>query len=309
MTYEAYIALDSEIKELESLLDAIPECQVINRIGLENRLKSAREALDGIAEQQLTHKARLTFRGKPVLGSHGIGAEFATTAAGKFIEAVTTVAASFTDKLKYMGPIPDKINNKIIITGTAVGSFGFEFEIPRLICDEEDVEPTNAENAIEKIQHLFRLATEGDEGQIAELVGEIHPRAVKKTADFLNYLSQQQAWCGLEFKDNFFRFKNIDQMKESVYRLRDENIREQDEEFVGEFQGVLPLSRNFEFKKTDSNEVLKGKISKDIEDADVINRDFLHKNVRVSFHVIQVGQGRPNYTLQTLESIAEEQTT
>ena len=305
MTYESYIALSSEIKELESLLLEIPTNQIINRIGLQSRLDSAKKAVEGISEKQLTRKIRLTFRGRPVLGSHGIAADFATTAAGKFIDAVTTVAASFSDTLKYMGPVPDRLKNQLVITGTAIGSFGFEFEIPHSASDSdgEESEPTNAESAIEKVQDLFRLASEGDNDKIAELVDEIHPRAVKKTADFLDYLSQQDAWCGLEYKNSFFKFKDIGQLQESMYRLREENIRERVEEFSGEFQGILPLSRNYEFKVTDDKWVIKGKIGKAIEDADIINRDFLHKKVRVSFHVVQVGQGRPSYTLPSIESI------
>jgi len=34
-----------------------------------------------------------------------------------------------------------------------------------------------------------------------------------------------------------------------------------------------------------------------------MNREYLHKPVTVKFQVIQVGHGRPRYTLQKLEAI------
>jgi len=303
MTYEEYIAVSSEIKELESLLAEIPEENLIERLGLESRLVSARSAIDNFTEYQLIHKARLTFRGRPVFGSHGIAADFASKAAGAFTDAVSAVAAGLAENLSYMGPIPDKQKNQLLITGTAIGSFGFEFELPPPIGGGWFPEPSKAENALDKVQELFRLASEGNDDEIAELVDEIHPRAVKKAADFLNYISQQEAWCGLEFKDRYFRFQDIDQLKASAERLREDNIHESEDTYFGEFQGVLPASRNFEFKLSDQEGILKGKVGHEIEDADLLNRDFLHKPVSVKLHVIQVGQGRPRFTLQSIEAI------
>jgi hypothetical protein len=303
MTYDEYIAIASEIKELESLLADIPIDNVVERMGLGSRLELARTEIANITENQLIHKARLTFRGRPVFGSHGIAADFAAKAAGAFTDAVSSVAAGLAENLSYMGPIPDKQKNQLLITGTAIGSFGFEFELPQPVGDGWFPEPSKAENALDKVQKLFRLASEGNDDEIAELVDEIHPRAVKKVADFLNYISQQEAWCGLEFKDRYFRFQDIDQLKASAERLREDNIRESEDTYFGEFQGVLPASRNFEFKLSDQEGILKGKVGPEIEDADVLNRNFLHKPVSLKLHVIQVGQGRPRYTMQSLADI------
>ena len=40
MNHEEYLAISSEIKELEALLDEIPEENVIERMGLEARLET-----------------------------------------------------------------------------------------------------------------------------------------------------------------------------------------------------------------------------------------------------------------------------
>lgn len=302
MDYDEYLAISSEINELESLLSEIPEENVIDRMGLQARLRSARAAVSGLTEHHSVPKTRLTFRGRPVHGSHGIAADFATRAAGEFVDAIAVIAAGLNDNLRYMGPIPDRQKNQLLITGTAIGSFGFEFELPPPENSTLFPEPSNAENAVEKMQELFRLAAEGSDDDVAELVDEIHPRAVKKVAEFLDHIAQQEAWCGLELKDRFFRFRDIEQLSSSVSRLKEDNIREIDEEHVGEFQGVLPSGRFFEFKAIDQH-VLKGKVSSEVADVDLLNREYLHKLVKVKFHVIQVGQGRPRYSLTSLDAI------
>ena len=118
-----------------------------------------------------------------------------------------------------------------------------------------------------------------------------------------NFKFPDVAELALEFKEHLFRFTSIDQVRASAERLKSNNIKESDDSFSGEFQGVLPKSRTFEFKLADQDGVLRGKVGPEIADADVLNREFLHKLVNVEFHVIQVGQGRPRYTLMSLDKI------
>ena len=309
MNHDEYIFVSSEVKQLESLLADMPEQNVISRMGLEARLRSAREAIAGFDPAQWPRKARLTFRGRPVFASHGVSAEFAAKASGFFTDAFSAVVTGVTENLHYMGPIPGKQKNQLLITGTAIGSFGFEFELPRIESEDTPAKtvfsptPNRPEDAMQKLEKLFQVAAEGSDDDIAEVVDEIHPRAVKKAAEFLEYLSEQEAWCGLEFKESFFRFSGMDQVRTSVERLKSNNIKESDSTFTGEFQGVLPIGRTFEFKPRDQDGILRGKVGPEIEDADVLNRRFLHNLVTTKFHVIQVGQGRPRYTLQSLDHI------
>jgi hypothetical protein len=293
--------ISSEIAELEAMLASMPPTEVIARIAFESRLRSARAALAAIASSPVGKKAKLTFRGRPVFGSHGIAADFGTKAAGAFSDAFAAVTAGLSESLQYMGPIPDKAKNQLLITGTAIGSFGFEFELPP---PRNDLFPDSGrtDEALQKLQDLLRISAEGSDDAMAELIEEIHPRAVRKVSDFLGYLVQQQALCGLEFDDRFFRFDSSEQLQISVDRLQEENIRERDEEFVGSFAGVLPSSRTFEFNLQDGTPI-KGKVALEIDDPDRLNRDWLKKPAKVLLGVIQVGQGRPRYTLKSWESV------
>lgn len=294
-----FASLASEVRELESILAEIPAEDVIERKTFEQRLTSARAVLVALATEVRREKARLTFRGRPVVGSHGIAADFGTKAALAFSEAFAAVVAGLNESLRYMGPIPDKAKNQLLITGTAIGSFGFEFELPK---QDNDLFPKTDE-ALERMQMLLRVAAAGSDDEVTEVVDAVHPRAVKKVSEFLGYLAQQQAWCGLEFKDQFFRFASVDQLQASAERLKEENIHERDEEYEGEFQGVLPNSRTFEFKAANLDGVLKGKVDLAIEDPDILNREWLHKRASVKLHVIQVGQGRPRFTLPELAAV------
>ena len=297
-----YYSLASEISELESILADIPNEDVIERKTFESRLVSARKVFETLPKTLPVEVARLTFRGRPVLGSHGIAAEFGSKAATAFSEAFSAVVAGLTESLRYMGPIPDKAKNQLLITGTAIGSFGFEFELPTSH-DELFPETRKTEEAVEMLQSLLRVSVEGSDDDVTDLVEAIHPRAVRKVADFLGYMVQQQAWCGLEFKGQVFRYNNVEQLEAATARLQEENICERDEEYVGEFQGVLPQSRTFEFKLGDQPGVIRGKIDQIIEEPDLLNREWLHKPVRIGLHVMQVGQGRPRFTLPNLEAI------
>jgi hypothetical protein len=312
MTHDEYLSYASEVNELEAILAGIPAENVIDRMGLEARLQAAKAALQQAESDKPPLVARLTFRGTPVLGSHGISADFAVKAAGFFTDAFSATVAGLAENLRYMGPIPDKQKNQLMITATAVGSFGFEFELPRNDAAEDpeqlklfppDNAPDKAENAMAKLEKLFQLAANGNDDEVAELVEEIHPRAVKKVADFLNYLSEQNAWCGLEFKDEIFRFSGRDQVCSSAARLASNNLKETNETFSGSFQGILPLKRTFEFKLSDQDGILSGKVGADIEDMGKFIRDYLFKPVSVMFNTIQVGQGRPRHTLNSLNDI------
>ncbi|MDN4148193.1 hypothetical protein QYE80_24620 [Pseudomonas tohonis] len=100
----------------------------LTRLSLQARLDNISDSLRdpdrGVFEPA---RAVVTYRGAPVRGVHGILAEFGAIATSKFSDAVAAVAASLGGVLNDFGPIPNKAQNQILITGTAKGSFGFQF--------------------------------------------------------------------------------------------------------------------------------------------------------------------------------------
>ena len=297
-----YQTISSEIKELEALISSVPQGNVIDKMSLESRLRKANNFLSHLPPQYTAPRAQLTFRGRPVSGIHGISADFASRAASAFSDAFSAVAAGLCDRLRHSGPIPDKDKNQLLITGIALGSFGFEFELPQKGQNKfPDFEESRT--AINKISALFRLAAEGSDDDVAELVEEVQPRAVKKIHEFLDVLVRYHAWCGLSYEKTSFCYTDYEQLKFSATRLKDENIRETQGTYRGEFQGVLPTGRTFEFKLLDQDGLISGKVDASIEDPDVLNRDWLHKPVTATLNIMQIGEGRPRYTLMSMTDL------
>jgi hypothetical protein len=292
----------SEIKELSSILESIPQENVIERVGFEARLEQVRIALSGRPLAPAPEKTRLTFRGAPVLGSEGIAADFGAKASGYFADAFTAIVAGMRDGLRYMGPIPDRARNQLAITGVAVGSFGFEFELPNLDPNFFS-ESGGAEEALQTMLALLEKAAHGSDDEVTEAVHAMHPRAVKKIVEFLDYLEKKGAWCGLEFKHQFFRYSDLDQVKFAKERLSEGSIKHTEETYEGSFEGSLPKPRTFQFQPVDNEAPIMGRFDASI-DPHAINRDWLAKPVSVRFDVIQVGQGRPRFTLLNLDHIS-----
>ena len=303
MNATMYANLSSEANTLRELLDNIPLDNVIDRLGIESRLEEVEYELGCINPFHITKKARLTFRGGPVVGSQAISAIFASKATDFFANAVAAVSAGLTGALHFKGPIPDKNINNLMITGTAIGSFGFEFELPKPdnfdLCPEQSI----VEKAVDDIRALFEVSATGSDDDLSDLVEEIHPRAISKIYDFLNYLNEQDAKCGLEFNNKFFRFSSKQQLESALSRLNNNNIHEEIVTYKGVFSGALPASRNFEFETEIDKELIKGKISKDISQPELIVKNWLLKPVKVKFTVITIGNSKPKFILKSLNDI------
>lgn len=304
MNHNEYLAYLSEIKELELLLQEIPSNRIIERISLETRLKSAKAAIYGLEESALPFTIKLTFRGKPVFDSHGITADFGTKAANAFSEAISAIAAGTSIDLQEKGPIPDKQKNQLLITGVVIGSFGFEFELPREMNDGQEFRQRPVEKAVTILQELLQQAVIGTDDDIAELIDDISPRAIRKTAEFLNLVAQNEAWCAVDFKEKLFGFQDLEQLKISSKRLQENNIQERKKSFEGEFLGILPFGRKFEFRTRDQ-QIIKGKIGYDIENPEILNIKFLYQRVKVNFSIKQVGNGEPRYSILSIDDITK----
>jgi len=304
-----HLSLLAEIKTVRGLLENIPEGRVIEKISLERRLEKLTQEAVGIQLALLPRRLVVTYRGRPIVGTEGFFSDFASDATARLTDAVKAVVAGLSGNLKYSGPIPGAENTNLMITGVAKGSFGFEFEIPKTGNGDEGplydgLNPT--EFAIDKIQHLLNVAVSNDasDESLADLVDEIHPRAVKKVKEFLDVLDERGALCAMAFNDHSFRFMDKEQLTVGRNKLDDSNIHETDSKFTGEIQGVLPKSRTFEFKVSGDETILRAKIGIEIEDPDILNREFLHHSSTITLRVVQVGQGRPRYMLRVLSDLS-----
>ncbi len=296
MNRQGALHLLGERSALQRIIADIPEEEVLDRGSLTARLE---EVEYQIAQTQIDEReparARLTFKGRPVIDSHGIFADFGMKAVNSFTEAVAAVAASLTAPLAAMGPIPNREQNQLLITSTALGSFGFELEEYRqgqLTLDDQSI----VELALERTQNLLQGSTDPDDELLADSAAELDQRALDKVRAFINTLAEIDATCTLQFRNRAFRFTDSGQVRRSLQRISQDNLHEEEQVLKGEFQGVLPKRQTFEFKLQESDEVIAGKIGPAIATADEFNAH-LYRTVSIRLMVTRVGNGRPRYLL------------
>jgi hypothetical protein len=288
----------AERSTLKKMISRIPETDVLDRGSFEARLREVEQELATIdLDTRSPAKARLTFRGRPVIGSHGIFAEFAMTATNAFTDAVAAMAAAFAGPLSSSGPIPNREQSQLLITSTAVGSFGFELEehreTPLLLADESAVA-----QAIAQTQELLESTT-GTDDELTDAAAGVAPRVINAVKKFLDVLSSEDAFCAVESGGKTFRFQDVGQVRQGLERLGQDNLHEDLATLTGEFQGVLPKRRTFEFKLAGEETVITGKIGANISDPDALNRH-LHRLITISVVETRVGNGRPRYVLAVL---------
>lgn len=288
--------LAAERKAVVRMLMRIPAANVLDRSGFESRLEEIDFELAQKTGLSLKPaKATLTFNGAPVVGSHGVFAEFGTKAAGLFTEAIATITSAFTAELATKGPLPNREAGQLLIAGTAIGSFGFELEerdleAPRL---PDFQSPTS--QALDIAIHLME-STFGTDEELADAVSSTDNRAVSAVRTFLEELAQNNAVCTLAIGERYIRFPDVESVQNSVDRLSVENVTEVTESFFGVFQGVLPTALTFEFKVGLEQEIIRGKIAVSVKDPGAINAH-LGEPTQISVVAMRVGTGNPRYTL------------
>ncbi len=288
---------------LQRLLAKTPSTARLTRMSDEARLRKVEAQLAALpADERTPARARLTFDGVPVIRSHGIFADFGMKAVSSFTEAVASVAASLSAPLAAMGPIPNRDQNQLLITSTAVGSFGFELEEYRaeqLALEEASPVAT----ALERTQALLQ-STLGNDDDLADIASETDPRALDKVRTFLKVLADNSAVCALQYGGSGVRFTDVGQVSRSLARLAADNLHESEEQLRGEFVGVLPNSRSFEFRLASDGQIIRGKVSPRVQNVDAIN-DHLHRAVQIDVTRTQVGNGRPRYLLTQMPQWAQ----
>ena len=217
--FEDYVFYASDINRLEEMLSRFSEDEelVVERMGLESRLKRAKARIAGVERPPAPKKASIVFHGAPVCRDGGLAADFGIAALSAFTDAVTTMAAGCDGRLDAAGPVPRRAETRPVIMGFHAAPICLvELEIQR------DAPPEAArlsEQALHAILELFRLSADGSDAALAAYAASLHPRAVRQTAEFLALLPRSGAWCGLHFLDRQFHYADAAQQENSAHRL------------------------------------------------------------------------------------------
>ena len=125
MNHKEYTFTASEITQLEYILSLLPESRVVERIGVNYRLKKARESLEGIPIPPKPKTVHIDFRGEPVVDGVGIDANLAGKTITAFAESTAIAILDSTGELKNTGAIPTRGLSPQLVSEVTTGSFGF----------------------------------------------------------------------------------------------------------------------------------------------------------------------------------------
>lgn len=303
MTRNEYLHTSAELTFLRKQLSK-PGLSKLSSMSIQSRIDEAQALLDSMGKNSYEPaKVTLTYRGSPVWGTHGVLAEFGTAATQAFSEAVATIAASVSGVLADKGPIPNRSSNQLLITGTALGSFGFQLE--EAPAERQlDIEGTTAvSQAIDLMTDLLEASTKSDE-ELSEPISRLADRAIASVSEFLGKLASYDASCSLTTRSKTFQFVDAEQVRRSKDRLSLDNIRETTERFSGQFIGALPDKRAFEFR-TDDGSVIYGGIPRDIPNPNSVNQH-LYERFEITLSARRIGSSRPKYVIHALPWIENE---
>ena len=298
MNRTEYEHLLAERGEIQRLLAGIPAESVLVRRSFLARLDSVEHRLaEVVAAPPAPARARLTFRGRPVVGGHGIFAEFGLKATGDFVGAVTAMTATIPG-VRSSGSAKNRHANQLLITSTAICSFGFALEEYREYGDGHaypEHEQTPVVLALGQTLALLQ-ATLGSDDELTDAVVSVDRTAMAAVRTFLETLVTNEAVCALELDDASVSFRDVSDVRRSLARLSHGNIHEEVQSFEGQIRGILPKLRTFEFKLTDSGEVIAGRIGPGIIDPDALNQH-LYERARLQVTAVLVGAARPRFVL------------
>jgi hypothetical protein len=298
MNHKEMLALKADVNSLQKMLGKIPEEDVLDRASVETRLKVVQEQLESaVSPEREPACAVLTFSGRPVTGSEGVIAAFATKALSAFSEAITAVGASLHATLAATGPVPNRDQYQMMITGTARGSFGFQLQesSEQLEFDED----STVAKALEATRSLLDGSIGIDDEQLAEAAADMDQRALDKIRSFVGVLNDNEALYTLKHEDKSFRFRDSGQVRRSLDRLSTEYLSETEQVLSVTFGGAMPHKGSCEFQIEGNKEWLTAKIGPGVEQPDSII-DHRGQVVEAKMLVTQAGRSRPRYKLLEL---------
>lgn len=309
MNIHDYRFLLSERFALNEMIEATPDTEVIDRLSLEGRLEEVEKQLkdyEGFSPRRI--EGSLTFEGNPVVGSHGIDAEFGSRAVSAFSKAVSLVGAGDQGPLRSKGRVSQKDKYRLLITGTALGSYGFRVEA----ASQEPVpkgEIPLGESAIIRVKRILEASVRTDE-ELANTIGEMDNRALKGVHDFLKTVADSKAVCTLTFNGDEFRFHDPGQVRHSQTRLSRDHIKEEIVTITGKVLGFFPHIPRVQLQTTSKESIFWGSDFGTIVEAKVDPMiahsfdDLIDRTVTVEARTRRVGSSKPSFTLTKLcESI------
>ncbi len=297
----------ADLVQVRALLSqSSPDEDVIEYHQYSQRVRSLEARLAGMSTviDAAPAGVALFFGGRPVVGSHGIQAEFGSKAIERFQTIVSQrFAAEQTGPLASKGRIPMKDSTHLLVTDVVRGSFGFVLQgAPDAQVPGVD---TSLKGVVDRVADTLSRVAAQDETLFDGAVAEIDERQVGALTEFFKLLDTEGATMRIVEGERDFE---LDRASVQRARLRVENMRITDrpQELEGFVTGWTDTSGLFELRPHGGDAIIEGKVLPSVLDQVTIQRlDPYHKHVRVGLKVREVvARNRRPRTSYTLTSLA-----
>lgn len=226
-------------------------------------IEQALSALGQVGER--TGKVALLFGGRPVWGSRGIEAAFASHAIDQFQRAVAAQAAGAAGPVGTRGRLAQEVTPRLMVTDVGRGSFGFVLEEA---AENEQLVETPTRHALDDIARLARAAASPDEEGFNTAVDAIEPRALQALAEFFKQLHEYGAQLRLVEGDDDFEL-DAEAVGRARVRTEQTQIETETLEEEGILVGVVPQRKSFEWRRPNGETIVgtaEGDIARAYED-------------------------------------------
>lgn len=220
---------------------------------LEKELKELGNGLDSSAS------VAMFFGGKPVFGSKGVKADFASSVISAFQNIVTRIQVRETiGEIGARGKIPEIGNSDLMITEIAKGSFGFILEE---INEQLQLTDTTLKKTVDTVTNIIEKTGGKNDDDFDEVLSDLDVRSLISLRDFFSNMEKHQANLRIVEGDKEI-FLNEEEIIRGKIRTEATKIEENSTELTGILVGFLPEHRKFELR-LDEKEVIYGSVSKE----------------------------------------------
>jgi hypothetical protein len=235
--------------------DFVGEIQYEERAkNLENKIKQVEEYSDKKA------RVALFFGGNPVIGSRAISAEFSGKMLKYFQDLVSKdFAISEFGDLGERGIVPTSASNQLMVTGVALGSFGFTLEE---VSDQEEMFTTSLRNSVDNVVSRLNDITSENESKFLETLEGINSRELITLKKFFSTLNNSSATMRIAEDEAEFVYDEI-AIQRGKDRVDRSTIKEEPEIITCQLTGILPEKLHRFEARLDDGEIITGLISKE----------------------------------------------
>lgn len=297
--------LQADLAQVRALLlQSPPDEDPIEHFQFTHRVRELEERLAVLpsAIEAAPAAIALFFGGRPVIGSHGIKANFGTKAVGHFQKLVSQRFASDEQgPLASRGRVPLAEETQLLVTDVVRGSFGFVLEAAADLADSR----VSLKVVIDEVADTLSRMAAPDDALFDEASAIVDDRQLGTLKEFFKLLDDEGASLRLVEGERDFE---LDGAAVSRARNRVDGLSIEDRYDVGTGQivGWTQYSHRFELQLHEGNTIVSGLVAREAMDRAIQESlNPLHRHFRVRLKVREVrARNRPPklaYTLLGME--------